>query len=439
MSFAVRSGSRVKASVARQARLYATSPSSFSVADVNGVKLATKDEALSTPTGAISVIVKAGSRFEPQPGVAHCLKNALFKGTNKRSALRLVRETEALGGVLSASLSREHLILTAEFIKGDEPYFAEVLGDALTQAKLAPHEFNEDVVPAVIGEYEQAIHNARTYAFDLAHGLAFRQGLGNSLYASPHTAIQHSDLISYANNALSPSNLTVLASGVDNGSLKSFVSEYFSGAGAAAGSVSSAASTYYGGEVRVPAIGHSASDLFLLAFKGDSKAEADLVVLKFLLGGESSIKWSAGSSLLSKVASGSTTAKAFNLSYSDTGLFGIVVEGRSNEITGVASAAVAELKKVASGADGEAVKRAVAQAKFAAASALEARVPSLESVGAQIANNGSVTSLEDVFAKLDKVTAESVSKVAAEALKSKPTTVAVGNPRELPYADTVGL
>jgi ubiquinol-cytochrome c reductase core subunit 2 len=45
---------------------------------------------------------------------------ACVQATNKRSQIRLVRETEALGGVLSTSLSREHLVLTAEFLKGDE-------------------------------------------------------------------------------------------------------------------------------------------------------------------------------------------------------------------------------------------------------------------------------------------------------------------------------
>ena len=42
------------------------------------------------------------------------------QNTDKRSALRLVRETELLGGVLSTTLGRENLYLTAEFVKGDE-------------------------------------------------------------------------------------------------------------------------------------------------------------------------------------------------------------------------------------------------------------------------------------------------------------------------------
>ena len=68
-------------------------------------------------------------------------------------------------------------------------YFAELLGDAVTQAKFAAHEYNEEVIPQVASEYEQAIRDPSTYALDLAHQLAFRHGLGNSLFASPHTAV----------------------------------------------------------------------------------------------------------------------------------------------------------------------------------------------------------------------------------------------------------
>jgi ubiquinol-cytochrome c reductase core subunit 2 len=42
------------------------------------------------------------------------------QSTSTRSALGTVRESELYGGVLSTSLSREHLAMTAEFLRGDE-------------------------------------------------------------------------------------------------------------------------------------------------------------------------------------------------------------------------------------------------------------------------------------------------------------------------------
>lgn len=42
------------------------------------------------------------------------------QSTEKRSFLGTIREAELYGGVLSTSLTREHLALTAEFLRGDE-------------------------------------------------------------------------------------------------------------------------------------------------------------------------------------------------------------------------------------------------------------------------------------------------------------------------------
>ncbi|GAA5974204.1 hypothetical protein JCM11641_003324 [Rhodosporidiobolus odoratus] len=418
-------------------RGYATPSSVFAVQDVNGIKVASADEG--HPTSSISVVVNAGSRYEPAPGVAHVLKNSLFKANNKRSQIRLVREAEALGGVLSASLSREHLVLTAEFLKGDEAFFAEALGDAITQAKFPLYEYNEEVVPQVAGEYEQAIQNSATYALDLAHQLAFRKGLGNSLFASPHTAVDHPTAVSFAKSAFAPSNFAVFGSNVDSGKLKSLVSDFFVSGSPSSSSMSSSASQYYGGEVRVPSVGHSSIDQLLIAFKGAASTEVDFAVLRFLLGGESSVKWGAGASPLSKLTTSTSSAQAFNLGYSDAGLFGISVAAKSGEVADVASKAIAALKEVSSGVSEEVVKQAVAKAKFAAALALETRVGQVEVVGHQVAANGQAPSLEDVFSQLDKVTAESLAKAASSALSSKPTTVAVGNTHALPYADALGL
>lgn len=259
-------------------------------------------------------------------------------------------------------------------------FFAEVLGDAVTKAKFAAHEYNEEVIPQVAAEYEQAISNPATYALDVAHQLAFRAGLGNSLFASPHSAVDFASASAYATSALhSPSNLSVISTGVDSARLSSLVSDFFVPSSPTAAFTSPAAS-YFGGELRAPVAGHgsSALDHFLIAFKGTSSSEVDLTVLRYLLGGESSVKWSAGLTPLAKLASGPSSAQAFNLGYSDAGLFGIYITAPTSDVEGIASASVAALKAVASGASADAVKTAVLKAKFAAASAFETRAGKLD-------------------------------------------------------------
>jgi hypothetical protein len=57
---------------------------------------------------------------EPQLKSEISLHMLVLQNTTDRSALRLAREAESFGGVLSASHGREHLALTAAFLKGDE-------------------------------------------------------------------------------------------------------------------------------------------------------------------------------------------------------------------------------------------------------------------------------------------------------------------------------
>lgn len=59
-------------------RSYATHAPAFSVTQASGVRVAASSDE-GKPTSAISVIVKAGSRYEPAPGMSHVLKNLVFK------------------------------------------------------------------------------------------------------------------------------------------------------------------------------------------------------------------------------------------------------------------------------------------------------------------------------------------------------------------------
>jgi ubiquinol-cytochrome c reductase core subunit 2 len=55
----------------RVARTFAT------VVESSGVKVAAADSG--SPTASVTLLVKAGSRYENLPGVAHALKNYAFK------------------------------------------------------------------------------------------------------------------------------------------------------------------------------------------------------------------------------------------------------------------------------------------------------------------------------------------------------------------------
>lgn len=239
---------------------------------------------------------------------------------------------------------------------------------------------------------------------DLAHQLAFRRGLGNSLFASPYVEVDVHSAVAFGRSSFANADgLAVLATGgLSQQTLSDLVGQFYVGSTSSASSSSPAAvqpggkSAYYGGEMRIPATGHGRHEIghLVVAFQGASHSSPEFAVLKALLGGEAATKWGTGTQpfakLSSNVSSGIPAVRAFNLAYSDSGLFGFTVDAKTDKIAGLAKEAVAAIKNIADkGASDEEFKRAIARAKFEAAGALEGRVTKQEVIGAQVSHSHS--------------------------------------------------
>src|SRR3954471_2248834 len=89
---------------------------------------------------SFGIWVAVGSRDEtgPQAGAAHFLEHLLFKGTNKRSALEISSEIEAVGGETNAFTTKEYTCYYARVLDADLPLAVDVLCDAVAGSLLAP-------------------------------------------------------------------------------------------------------------------------------------------------------------------------------------------------------------------------------------------------------------------------------------------------------------
>ncbi|MEX1119956.1 MAG: insulinase family protein, partial [Terrimicrobiaceae bacterium] len=74
----------------------------------NGLRIATC-EMPHAATAAVGIWAGVGGRHEPVPlnGISHFIEHMLFKGTNKRSARRIMEEVEGVGGDMNAFTSEE--------------------------------------------------------------------------------------------------------------------------------------------------------------------------------------------------------------------------------------------------------------------------------------------------------------------------------------------
>lgn len=303
-------------------------------------------------------------------------------------------------------------------------------------------------------------------AIEAAHAVAFHRGLGTPILPPkivPFTKYLSAEAVAeFAQNAYSKSNVALVASGPNSTELSKWVGQFFKDlpSGNAQPSV---ATQYYGGEERI-FYGMKSPNVVVIAFPGSSafgtkgyKAEAS--VLAALLGGEPTIKWTPGFSLLSQATKGlRVNVSTKNHAYSDAGLFTITVSGEDD--VGTASKnAVDTLKKVAAGeVSSEEIKKAIALAKFRALESAQTLETGLETTGSGLLHGSKPYQIGEVVKSFENVSEKQVhavgfsvllvvlssysqfcSQLAKSFLSTKASLASVGDTYALPYPENLGL
>ncbi|ETN43849.1 uncharacterized protein HMPREF1541_10980 [Cyphellophora europaea CBS 101466] len=428
----------------------ASSTFQYETGDSSGVKFASRD--LPGATTTLTVVSKAGSRYQPLPGYSDALEKFAFKATEKRSSLRITREVELLGGQVAAYHTRENLVLRAKFLKDDLPYFAELLAEVASKTRYSTHELNEEVFHTMRLEQKSHLASPLNLALNSVHGVAFHRGLGEPLYPTSSVPvakyIDAPGIADFADAAYARSNIAVVANGATHSDLSKWVKEFFSestGTGSATTQIKSPATKYYGGEER---IAHASGNALILGFPGSAAFTAgsaykpEVAVLASLLGGESSIKWSPGFSLLANAAHATPGAQVntTNAAYSDAGLLYVTLTGNATAISSAAKNVVEAIKKVAAGdVSEEVVKKAVAAAKFRALEAGQQTEAGLEATGNGLIVSGKAFQISELAKGFEGVTKDGITKAAKSVLEGKASVSAVGDLYALPFAEEIGL
>lgn len=267
------------------------------------------------------------------------------------------------------------------FIRISRPYFVDVLSSFVTSAKFTRHEFEEYVRPLVSAETEAASRDSATLAIDTAHSLAFRSGLGSSLFAPAHHDLTVEDIKSFASSTFTKDNIAVLGTGIDQATLSTLIEKAFAKA-AARSAVSAPVSKYFGGETRLT--GNGGPQTVFIGFGTAGSPSAEHSALAAHLSPTPSVKWSKGLSPLSSLPEG-TSVQPIYLPYTDASLFGLLVQGpTSTGIKEASNIAIAALKAASKGIKPEELKTAVAKAKFAAASSVDTREGLVNTLGSKV-------------------------------------------------------
>lgn len=254
-----------------------------------------------------------------------------------------------------------------------------------------------------------------------AHGTAFHRGLGTPLYPSSSTPLTkylgEQSIKDFASSAYTKPNISVVANGASQAELTKWVGEFFTEVPSSAKALSSEATKYYGGEER---IAHDSGNSFIIAFPGSSSFTAgssykpEIAVLAALLGGQSSIKWSPGFSLLSKASSTfpGASATTTDFAYSDAGLLTIQFSGAVEAIRNASAEAVKALKSIAEGSiSKEDFTKAVALAKYRALEEGQNIEAGLVSTGAGLIHGGKPFQIDEIGKSVEGVSIDKLKAV----------------------------
>ncbi|MGH3716376.1 MAG: M16 family metallopeptidase [Micromonosporaceae bacterium] len=181
---------------------------------------------------SFGVWVGVGSRDETPSlgGVSHFLEHLLFKGTERRTALDISAQLEAVGGETNAFTTKEYTCYYARVLDADLPLAVDVVCDLVAASVL--HEADVETERGVILE-EIAMHDDEPA--DAAHDLFYEAIFGDHPLGRPISgtvasisAMTRRQLLSFYQRRYTAPQLVVTAAGnLDHGTVVAAVRDAF--------------------------------------------------------------------------------------------------------------------------------------------------------------------------------------------------------------------
>jgi predicted Zn-dependent peptidase len=404
----------------------------------NGFRIVT-DYMDAVETVSLGVWVDVGTRHEPEAvnGVAHLLEHMAFKGTERRSALDIAEEIEAVGGHLNAYTSREHTAYYAKVLKEDVPLAVDILADILQHSAFDPAELDRERA-VILQEIGQANDTPDEIIFDLFQERAFPdQAMGRPVLGRPQIieSIRREQVAGYLRNNYAAPRMVLAAAGkIDHDALVAQAERAFTGL-----PHDSAARTeparYAGGDYR------ELRDLeqvhIVLGFAGVSYTDPDhyaATVLSTALGGGMS------SRLFQEIREKRGlvySIYSFAHGYRDGGLFGVYAGTGPDEVIELIPAICEEIRKVGAGLVPDELRRARAQLKAGILMSLESTSARCEQLAQHLLVYGELLDVHEIVAKIEAVDDAAVMRVARRVTTARPTFAALGQIGHIEHFDRI--
>jgi predicted Zn-dependent peptidase len=393
----------------------------------NGLQIAT-DRIDTVDTVSLGIWVDVGTRHEPATinGAAHFLEHMAFKGTERRSALAIAEEIEAVGGHLNAYTSRESTAYYAKVLKDDVPLALDILADILQHSTFAPEEFERERA-VILQEIGQANDTPDDIIFDHFQECAYPdQAMGRPVLGRPEIIrrLRREEVTGYLRDHYGARRMVLAAAGNLNHSRITALAEELFAEIPADRPVASEAANYTGGERREE---RELEQLHLvLGFPGLSLDDPDFYagsVLSTAFGGGMS------SRLFQEIREKRGlvyTIHCFGHSYRDGGLFGIYAGTGEEEAAELVPALCEEVSRLQDGLSPVELARAKAQLKAGLLMSLESTSTRCEQLAQHLLIHGTPFHPAEIVRRIEAVDDAAIARVVARWREGPPTLTALG-------------
>ena len=392
------------------------------------------DAASHLKTVAIGVFVAAGSRHEStaEHGLSHLLEHMAFKGTRRRSARDIAEAIEDAGGDLNAETGVERTGYFARVMGSDAGLAFDVLGDILTDSRFDPDELERE--KSVITQEIAAVEDTPDdLVFDMLTAAAWpEQAIGRPILGTREgvARLDRAAIDGYLHKHYRAPAMVVAAAGAlkhdDIAALAEACLTRFSGQERQ----DPTPAQYRGGD---STLGKRLEQTHVVVgFEGraaDAPEYDAAQIFAAATGGGMS------SRLFQEVREKRGLAysiHSFHWDYSDTGLFGFYAASAGRHAAEVVAASIGCLAEAAHALDESEIRRAKAQMKVSTLAALESPGLRAQQLARQVQIYGRPLDVEEVMARIDRVSVEGVRKTGAAMLRSPPTIATIGSVGKVP-------
>ena len=371
------------------------------------------------------VVINCGSRDEPEgkPGLAHFIEHLLFKGTLKRNTFQVLNRLEAVGGDLNAYTTKEQTCIHASILSAHLDRALDLLSDVLFRSTFPEGELKKEK-NVILDELDSYRDTPEEQINDDFEEIIFRRHpLGNNILGTPESirSFTREDILRFREDNYATHEMVIgISSGTSPEKVRQLCEKHFA-----------SIPENVGKRNRLPLNGYSPEEKteekpifqahFMLGGRSyalDHKKKTAMLLLNNLLGGPS---MSARLNLTVREKYGICyTIESGYSPMSDTGLFSIYF-GTDKEKTDKCLKLIhRELKKLREQQLGTTqLYQARERFKGQIALAEEARLSVIIYMSKSLLDHGRIDSLEEVFEKIDRVTAADIMDVANEALEPR--------------------